>query len=300
MKKTQEAQTVEMIPIERITVINPRVRNKRIFKEIISNIGEIGLKKPITVTRRNGADGPRFDLVCGQGRLEAYQALGQHEIPALVVEADTQDCLMMSLVENLARRQHSAIDLLHDIEGLRERGYNDSSIARKTGLTLEYVKGVLRLLHKGEHRLLRAVEAGQIPVSIAVEIAAASDAEVQGVLQQAYEKKLLRGQRLISAKRLIEQRRRRGKGLKNTVMQNTKHRVRPLSSNALIRAFQEDVDRKRLLIRKAETTRNRLIFFTEALRKLFADENFLTLLRAEALDTLPRNLAGRIEIGAQA
>jgi ParB family chromosome partitioning protein len=300
MKKAQEAQTVEMIPIERITVINPRVRNKRIFKEIISNIGEIGLKKPITVTRRDGADGPRFDLVCGQGRLEAYQALGQLEIPALVVNADTQDCLMMSLIENLARRQHSAIDLLHDIEGLRERGYNDSSIARKTGLTLEYVKGVLRLLHKGEHRLLRSVEAGQIPVSIAVEIAAASDAEVQGVLQQAYERKLLRGQRLISARRLIEQRRRRGKGLRNTVMQNTKHRVRPLSSNALIRAFQDDVDRKRLLVRKAETTRNRLIFVTEALRKLFADENFLTLLRAEALDTLPRNLAGRIELGAQA
>ncbi len=300
MKKTQDAQTVEMAPIERITVINPRVRNERIFKEIISNIGEIGLKKPITVTRRDGADGPRFDLVCGQGRLEAYQALGQQEIPALVVEADTQDCLMMSLIENLARRQHSAIDLLHDIEGLRKRGYNDTTIARKTGLTLEYVKGVSRLLQKGEHRLLRAVEAGQIPVSIAVEIAASSDAEVQGVLQQAYEKKLLRGQRLISARRLIEQRRRRGKGLRNTGMQNTKQRVRPLSSNALIRAFQDDVDRKRLLIRKAEATRNQLIFVTEALRKLFADENFLTLLRAEALDTLPRNLAGRIELGAQA
>ena len=75
--------------------------------------------------------------------------------------------------------------------------------------------------------------------------------------------------------------------------------MRPLSSNALIRAYQEDVDRKRLLIRKAETTRNRLIFVTEAVRKLLIDENFLTLLRAEGLDTLPRNLAARIEVGAQ-
>ena len=64
-----------------------------------------------------------------------------------------------------------------------------------------------------------------------------------------------------------------------------------MSSNALIRAYQEDVDRKRLLIRKAETTRNRLVFVTEALRKLFGDENFVTLLRAEGLDTLPGNLA---------
>lgn len=133
MKRRSEAQVVEMVPIERITVLNPRVRNKKIFSEIVSNIAELGLKRPITVTRRDDADGPRFDLVCGQGRLEAYQALGQHEIPALVVEADTDDCMVMSLVENLARRQHRAIDLLHDIEGLKRRGYNDTTIARRPG-----------------------------------------------------------------------------------------------------------------------------------------------------------------------
>ena len=197
----------------------------------------------------------------------------------------------MSLVENLARRQHRAIDLLHDIEGLRKRGYSDAVIAQKTDLTVEYVKGVLRLLNNGEHRLLRAVEAGQMPVSIAVDIAGASDAEMQTVLQQAYENKLLRGRKLIAARRLIEQRRRRGKGLRNDQKPNGKQRVRPLSSTALIRAYQEDVDRKRILIRRAETTRRRLIFVTEALRKLLVDENFLTLLRAEGLDTMPSNLA---------
>jgi ParB family chromosome partitioning protein len=300
MMNWPDTRAVELIPIERITVVNPRVRNKKIFKEIVSNIAELGLKRPITVTRRDDADGPRYALVCGQGRLEAYQALGQHEIPALVVEADTVDCLVMSLVENLARRQHRAIDLLHDIEGLKRRGYNDTTIARKTGLAIEYVKGVLRLLQNGEHRLLRAVESSQIPVSIAVEIAGATDAETQAVLQQAYEKNLLRGHKLIAAKRLIEQRQRRGKGLRINGGLNGKRRERPLSSNALIRAYQEDVDRKRLLIRKAGTTRNRLVFVTEAVRKLLVDENFVTLLRAEGLDSLPRNLAARIEVGAQA
>src|SRR6185437_16714380 len=114
---SSDAETIEIIPIERIAVINPRVRNKTKFKEIVSNIAEIGLKRPITVTRRQNEDGPRYALVCGQGRLEAYQALGQQEIPAIVVEANTDDCLLMSLVENLARRQHRAIELLHDIEG---------------------------------------------------------------------------------------------------------------------------------------------------------------------------------------
>lgn len=299
MNDLSEPSSVEMIPVERITVINPRVRNKRIFKEIVANIAELGLKRPITVSRRDDPDGPRYDLVCGQGRLEAYQALGQLEIPAIVVDADTEDCMVMSLVENLARRQHRAIDLLHDIEGLKRRGYNDTTIARKTGLTIEYVRGILRLLKTGEHRLLRAVEAGQIPVSIAVDIASATDTETQAILQQAYEKNLLRGHKLISARRLVEQRQRRGKGLKINGVQNGK-RQRPLSSNALIRAYQEDVDRKRLLIRKAEITRNRLVFVTEALRKLFVDENFVTLLRAEGLDTLPRNIASRLEAGIQA
>jgi ParB family transcriptional regulator, chromosome partitioning protein len=294
MKKSQEAQSVEMIPIERIAVINPRVRNKKIFKEITTSIAEIGLKKPITVVRRDGVDGPRYELVCGQGRLEAYQALGQLEIPALVVEADPEDCLMMSLVENLARRQHRSIDLLHDIEGLKRRGYSDAAIAGKTGLSAEYVKAVIRLLDKGEHRLLRAVETHQIPVSIAVEIAGASDQETQIVLQQAYEKKLLRGHKLIAARRLIEQRRLRGKGLKI----HQKRREKSLSSNALLRVYREDVDRKRLLIQKVNATRNRLVFVTEAMRKLIADENFVTTLRAEGLDTLPRNLAERLQVGA--
>jgi ParB family transcriptional regulator, chromosome partitioning protein len=202
--------------------------------------------------------------------------------------------MVMSLIDNLARRPHRAIDLLHDIEGMKKRGYTDAAIAQKTDLTVEYVRGVLRLLHKGEHRLLRAVEAGQIPVSIAVDIAGADDTEMQAVLQQAYERKLLRGGKLIAARRLIEQRRRRGRGLKSNSRQSAKPRTRPLSSSALIPAFQQDVDRKRILIRKAEATRNHLIFVTEALRSLLHDENFVTLLRAEGLETIPGNLAARI------
>ena len=289
-------QLVELIPVDRITVINPRVRNKKVFKDIVANIGQIGLKKPITVTKRDDSDGPRYDLVCGQGRLEAYQALGQSEIPALVIDAGAEDCAVMSLVENFARRQHRAIDLLHDIEGLKRRGYDEPEIARKTGLTIEYVKAVIGLLENGEHRLLRAVESGHVPVSVAVEIAEADDVEVQNVLQQAYENKLLRGRKLMAAKRLIEQRRRRGKGFKI----GGQKREQPLSSTALIRAYREDVDRKRVLIRRANSTRDRLIFVTEAMRKLFAEENFITLLRAEGLDTLPRNLADRIQAWAQA
>jgi ParB family chromosome partitioning protein len=146
-------------------------------------------------------------------------------------------------------------------------------------------------LEGGEQRLLRAVEAGQMPVSVAVLISQTEDNEVQNVLQQAYEEKLLRGQRLLAAKKLIEQRRRRGKGYKTGP-----RRVdgTPLSSNALLRAYRQDVDRKRVLIRKSNGTKARLIFILEALRKLLSEPDFISILESEKLDTLPKNLAFRL------
>jgi ParB family chromosome partitioning protein len=282
---------VEMVPIDRIKVVNPRVRNKKIFKSITENIAQLGLKRPITVSRHEDSDGARYELVCGQGRLQAYQHLGQTEIPALVISADTSDCMIMGLVENLARRQHRAIDLLQDIDGLKRRGYTDIEIAKKTGLTPEYVRGVRGLLSKGEHRLLRAVEAGLIPLTVAVDIADSGDKEVQHALQQAYESNLLRGRKLLIAKRLVEERRLRGKGLRN---RSTSKGHGTMSSAVLLRAYQQDTEKKRLMIRKAELAQNKLIFVAQALRTLFSDEHFITLLRAEGLDSLPHNLTERM------
>jgi ParB family chromosome partitioning protein len=278
--------SITSIPIDLIDVVNPRARNRRVFQEMMDSIAKVGLKRPITVARR----GERYDLVCGQGRLEAFRELGQSSIPAVIIEAESEDCLVMGLVENIARRQHQSLELFHDIGGMQQRGHSDVDIARKTGLSLEYARGVLRLINKGETRLLKAVEIGQIPVSVAVDIAEAEEADTQRVLQEAYERKLLRGQSLLAAKRLVENRQRRGK--KATTRERTT--ARPMSVDALLRTYQQDVDKKRVLVRRAEAARSRLLFITEALRELFADEGFVNLARAEALHTLPRGMDERI------
>lgn len=287
---SRPAQRVEWIPIDRITVINPRLRNKHVFKEIVNNIAEIGLKRPITVTRRIEADGPFYDLVCGQGRLEAYQSLGQGEVPALVVSADAEDCLIASLVENCARRQHKAIDLLQDIGRMRASGHSIADIARKTGLSGEYVYGVAKLLEKGEERLLRSVEARAIPLSVALGIADADDQGVQQALQEAYEKGALRGKKLLAAKKLVEDRRRKGKAMVTRAQRNDEQ----ISSDALVRAYEEDAARKRNMIRRANAAKDRLILITEALRRVLRDEQFLALLEDEGLATIPENIAARL------
>src|SRR5260370_9540190 len=104
---------IQMIPVEQINVLNPRSRNKVVFQGIVSNISNLGLKKPITVARRSEPnDGKPYDLVCGQGRLEAFIALGQTDIPPIVTDASKEDCYLMSLVEHSARRQLRPRELL--------------------------------------------------------------------------------------------------------------------------------------------------------------------------------------------
>lgn len=286
------AQRVEMIPIDRITVVNPRLRNKKTFQGIVDNIAEVGLKRPITVTSRHGEDGPLYDLVCGQGRLEAFRQLGQTEVPALIVTADQEDCFVASLVENCARRQHQAVDLLQDILGMRERGYSDNEIATMTGLSANYVYSVGRLLERGERRLVAAVEAGYLPISVALEICEADDQGVQAALHKAYEDNLLRGRALIAARRLVEVRKRRGKADKLNKMAGKTAAATP---EGLVKAFQEDTERKRMMIRKTEATRNRLVFIVEALSQLANDETFVALLEDEGLTTVPTRLADRIQ-----
>jgi ParB family transcriptional regulator, chromosome partitioning protein len=283
---------VQMIPVDQINVANPRVRNQKAFRLIVDSIANVGLKKPITVRHRGAkhTEDP-YDLVCGQGRLEAFMSLGQTNIPSIVVDVAEEDALVMSLVENLARRQHKPLELLNDIGALKNRGYSVQVIAKKTGLSSKYVRDLCHLLEEGEERLLTAVETGQIPISVAIDISEADEEGVQEALADAYQKGLLRGKKLLAAKKLVDRRQKQGKGLKRGSQIAGRQR---LSSEALVRAYERETDRQRLIIKKADITQNRLLFVAEAIRALLADENFTTLLRAEALETMPRPLADMV------
>lgn len=283
------ANTIQMIPIDKIHILNPRVRNQKVFDGIVHNIVQVGLKRPITVKSSTSAPGKVYDLVCGQGRLEAFIACGQTEIPAIIIDASEEDALVMSLVENCARRQHRTMDLMRAIEILQKQGYDDKAIAAKTGLGLDYTRDVLHLFNNGEERLLHAVETGKIPITIAVSIANTPNAEVQQALQDAYDSNLLRGSKLMEAKRLVELRRKTGKAIDYRKRQ--KNNPEKMTGQDVVKMYQKEVDRKRLLTRKAEFASNRVVFVVEALRQIFKEKGFQSILQTEELATLPKQLS---------
>ena len=290
---TGTPDTVTLVPINRIEILNSRDRNMKVFEEIVDNIRAIGLKKPITVAERPGDDGdPRYVLVCGEGRLNAFRILGETHIPALVVDVTDEDAFIMSLAENIARRGYRPLEILADIEVLRKRGYSAEIIIQKTGLSPKYVKDIVFLLDQGEERLIEGVQRGAIPLTTALEIARAKDDDenLGEMLQEAYENGQLNRRQIIETKRLVEKRQAYGPGSPDPAQIKP-----PTSSYSLVRTYQREVERQRKMVLKAEHAHQRLLLVVQGLKKLFADEHFVNLLRAEGLDTLPKYLAERID-----
>ena len=214
MSPKQTREEIRTIPIDKIDVLNPRDRNTKAFKVIVGNIKDIGLKKPIKVTPRTTDDGEqRYVLVFGEGRLTAFRNLGEKKIPAIVVEISDEDAFLMSLVENIARRQEKPLENLASITALRAKGHSPKEIATKIGMTPHYVQGMLTLLEEGEERLVVAVERGQIPLNVALTIHGAGndDKSLQAALQDAYESGKLRGKPLMDVRRILDKRRTLGR-----------------------------------------------------------------------------------------
>lgn len=288
-----DGKEVRVVPIDRITVLNPRDRNPEAFAEIVQSIKAVGLKKPITVTVATGEDGlESFQLVCGEGRLKALTQLGESHVPAIVIDASQEQAYIMSLAENLARRRYRPLELLTGIRLLSSKGYSTAEIARKTGLSPDYVHDLLLLIKRGEDRILSAVEAGHLPLRAAIDIVDAGDddASLQSTLHEAYESGLLRGRALLEVRKLLKQRSLYGK----STGRGGGHKRPQVTTNSLVRTYQQEVERQRMIVRRGALTQDRLMIVTSAMRKLLADENFVTLLRAEGLESMPKYLADKL------
>lgn len=281
---------IRIVPMDQIRILNPRSRNKKGFAGLVENITAVGLKRPVTVVEVPlNENGQRYDLICGQGRYEALRAIGEQQIPCIVVTADESDRYLISLVENLARRKHSNVDLLNAVRDLEDRGYTVSQIAQKISLDPTYIRCILGLLKDGEKRLIDAVERGVISIDLAYTISKLGDDEIQKAMTDAYNAGTLRGDQLMQIRKLVSIRQKFGKGYGKWTRRGDKP-----SPKSLLRAYQAEVRRQQMIVKKADLNQQRMLFVTTALRRLMADENFRTLLRAEGINDMPKPLADQL------
>ena len=286
-----EPGAVALIAIEDINILNPRVRNQIIAEEIRQNIRSIGLKRPITVApRKETKNGKKYDLVCGQGRIEAFIAAGETEIPAVIREVSEEDAHIMSLVENIARRNSSALELLQSIKYLKSQGYADDAIAAKTNLGKDYIRGIIRLLEQGEEYLVNAVEQGRIPLYQALNIASEEDAAVQTALTEAYESGALSGKKLVAAQKIISRRKHYGKGLSAPPREKAN-----VSAEDLIAAYEKGAREKKRLLAQSNYIKDVLDYTAMALRQLLNDVHFTNQLKAIGMNEIPLHVTDLLE-----
>ena len=158
------------------------------------------------------------------------------------------------------------------------------------------VTGLRALKKAGEERLLEAAITGRVPLWIAIDIARSDTVETQRELLKAYESKQLNFHAIRTVKRLIEQRRFFGKDRKSVGRNPRKSRT---TAEGMVNAYKRESQRQKLIIRKAKICDAKLVFVVSALDRLLADDNFVTLLRAESLDSMPKYLHSKLPLKNQ-
>jgi len=133
----------------RISDISPNPQQPRkIFdpdalKELSESIRLYGVLQPLTVRKVGG----QYELVAGERRLRAAQLAGFEEVPCILLTADNRQSSLVSLVENLQRKN---LDFIEEAEGISQlihkHGLSQEQAAFYLGKSQSAVANKLRIL----------------------------------------------------------------------------------------------------------------------------------------------------------
>lgn len=141
--------------------------------ELADSIRARGLIQPIIVRPLGG----RFQIVAGERRWRAAQRAGLAQIPAIVREFSDLETLEVALIENIQRKDLSAIE---EAEGYRrlivDHGHSQEALGRLVHKSRSHVANLLRLLELPPS-VQEAVADGRLTMGHARAIATSPDAE---------------------------------------------------------------------------------------------------------------------------
>ncbi|MEW5894878.1 MAG: ParB/RepB/Spo0J family partition protein [Candidatus Omnitrophota bacterium] len=113
------------------------------LEELKVSIKEKGILQPILV-RPNG-DG--YEVIAGERRLRAAQALGMSEVPAVIKDVSNEEALVLALIENIQREELNAIEEAKAFKRLiDEFALTQEQVADSVGKDRSTVANILRLL----------------------------------------------------------------------------------------------------------------------------------------------------------
>lgn len=170
--KDEKNMKIEMIPTEKIRISTLNVRAQNYFgdeedKELIENIGSLGILQPIIVR----PVGDMYETDVGRRRLLSAKELGIKEIPCIITEATEEEAMDASLSENIFRKGVDPVTLGKAIK--RRLAASDISLseyARSIGKAKSTLSEWLRLTDLSP-AMQNEVQTGNIPFRDALKVA---------------------------------------------------------------------------------------------------------------------------------
>jgi ParB family chromosome partitioning protein len=134
------------VPVERLDP-NPFQPRSAIdperLAELQASIRASGIVQPILVRRR----GERYQIIAGERRWRAAQALGLASVPVTLREVPDEQLLELALVENVQREDLTPLEEAQAFQRLQsELGLTQEEIARRVGRDRTTIANTLRLL----------------------------------------------------------------------------------------------------------------------------------------------------------
>jgi ParB family chromosome partitioning protein len=179
----------------------------------------------------------------------------------------------------------NTVEFIGKVRLLKENGYSSCQIAEHENCEDGYIQSVFCLLKHGCPLLLAEVEQGHIPHTIAMQIARAKNPEIQRILVEGYKARTVNVVQIVAIRQRLEEYER----------ENSTCGRRGSGADSVIRHFSKEMAKQRQLIHEAKLAKSRLVFITEAFKRLLADGHFVALLHLEGIHSIPKWLVGRIK-----
>ena len=140
-----ESQILQ-VPIEDIIPnrFQPRLSfDDASLADLASSIKQHGIIQPLVLRRKND----KYEIIAGERRFKAAKMAGLVSVPAVISNLDDNESAEVAIVENIQRKDLTAIEEARSYQALLDKGYmTQDELARKMGLSQSAISNKLRLL----------------------------------------------------------------------------------------------------------------------------------------------------------